>query len=67
MARTVNRSASTGRFVRAATAARNPRTTTTEVVGTGGNRSVYRSASTGRFVTEGTAKRHPSTTIKQGV
>lgn len=67
MARKVNRSASTGRFVKAATAARNPRSTTTEVVGTGGKRTVYRSATTGRFVTASTAKRSPRTTIKQGV
>ena len=67
MARTVNRSASSGRFVKASTARRNPRTTTTEVVGTGGNRAVHRSAATGRFVTAATAKRSPSTTIRQEV
>jgi hypothetical protein len=67
MARTVNRNASSGRFVKASTARRNPRTTTTEVVGTGGKRPVHRSSSTGRFVTGSTAKRIPSTTIRQEV
>ena len=67
MARKVHRSASSGRFVKAATARRNPRTTTTETVGTGGSRKVHRSAITGRFVTESTAKRHPSNTITQEV
>lgn len=67
MARTVNRSASSGRFVKASTAHRNPRTTTTEVVGTGGSRPVYRSAMTGKFTTAAVAKRYPSTTIRQEV
>ena len=67
MARVVNRSASTGRFVKTSTVRQNPRTTTTEIVGGGGTRSVYRSSITGRFVTEATAKRHPGTTIRQEV
>ncbi len=67
MAQKVHRSASSGRFVKASTARRNPRTTTTETVGKGGSRPVHRSAITGRFVTESTAKRHPSTTITQEV
>lgn len=67
MTRTVHRSASTGRFVKAATARRSPRTTTTETVGENGNRPVRRSSITGRFVTEATAKRHPNTTIRQEV
>jgi hypothetical protein len=67
--RTVSRSARTGRFVRTNTAARSPRTTTTERVGsgTGNARTVNRSASTGRFVTAATAARHPGTTITQHV
>lgn len=67
--RTVSRSARTGRFVRTSTAARSPRTTTTERVGsgTGNSRSVNRSASTGRFVTAATAARHPGSTITQRV
>ena len=69
MARTVSRSASSGRFVKASTARRSPRTTTTETVGRGtSNKSaVNRSAITGRFVKESTAQRHPDNTITQQV
>jgi len=69
MAKSINRSASTGRFVSRATVARWPGKTTTERVGsgTGNNRSVYRSASSGRFVTPNTAKRNPGGTINQQV
>lgn len=67
--RTVNRSASSGRFVSKATVARWPSKTTTERVGgsTRNSRSVNRSASTGRFVTDATAKRNPGGTITQKV
>lgn len=67
--RSVSRSASTGRFVSKATAARWPGKTTTERVGsgTGNARAVARSASTGRFVTDSTAKRNPGGTITQRV
>jgi hypothetical protein len=69
MARTVSRSAGTGRFVSSRTAAKSPQTTTTERVGsgTGNARTVNRSAATGRFVTAATAARHPGTTITQHV
>lgn len=69
MARTVNRSARTGRFVSASTARRNPRVTSTEKVGNGTSNSttVHRSTITGKFVTSATAKRHPGTTINQRV
>lgn len=69
MARSVNRSASTGRFVSKATVARWPSKTTTERVGsgTGNGRTVNRSASTGRFVTDATVKRNPGGTIQQKV
>lgn len=69
MARRVNRSASTGRFVSNTTASRNPKTTTTENVGKGTSNktTVNRSAATGRFVKESTTKRHPGTTISQRV
>lgn len=69
MARTVNRSAGTGRFVSRAAAARWPGKTTTERVGggTGNDRTVNRSASTGRFVTENAARRDPGGTIQQRV
>lgn len=69
MARTVNRSAGSGRFVSNAAAARWPSKTTTERVGggTGNNHTVNRSASTGRFVTDATVKRNPGGTIQQQV
>ena len=69
MARSVNRSARTGRFVTKAAAMRSPRTTTTERIGSGTSNSqtVSRSASTGRFVTDGAARRNPGGTITQHV
>lgn len=69
MAKSVNRSASSGRFVSKATVARWPGKTTTERVGsgTGNSRTVARSASSGRFVTQATAKRNPGGTIEQQV
>ena len=69
MARSVNRSAGSGRFVSNAAAARWPGKTTTERVGggTGNSRSVNRSASTGRFVTDATVRRNPGGTITQQV
>ncbi len=69
MARTVSRSARTGRFVKASTARRSPRVTSTETVGRGTSNktAVNRSTITGRFVKESTAQRHPDTTITQQV
>lgn len=69
MGRTINRSASSGRFVSRSTATRSPRTTTTERVGRGTSNAtaVNRSSITGRFVTSATAERHPDTTITQRV
>ncbi len=63
MARSVNKSASTGRFVSRATVARNPGGTVRQSVG--GRASGYRSASSGQFVTAATAARHPGRTIKE--
>ncbi len=60
-----NRSAITGRYVKASTAKRNPTTTVTE---RGTNRSSgthYRSAITGKFVKAATAARHPNTTVAE--
>ena len=64
MARSVSRSAGTGRFVTARTAARSPKTTLRQAVPSKaiGNRS----AITGRFVTDATAARHPNTTVTHG-
>lgn len=69
MARAASRSARTGRFVKASTASRSRRTTSTEKVGRGTSNktTVHRSTITGRFVKESTAQRHPGTTISQRV
>ena len=69
MARSVSRSASSGRFVSRAAAARWPGKTTTERVGsgTGSSRTVTRSASTGRFVPASRGKSDPSGTVTQQV
>ncbi|GAB3615433.1 ABC transporter ATP-binding protein [Humibacter ginsengisoli] len=69
MGRTVNRSASSGRFVNNAAAARWPSKTTTEHVGSGtsNSRTVYRSASSGQFVTRRDADGDPGGTIRQRV
>lgn len=69
MAKSVNRSARTGRFVSQAAAARWPGKTVTERVGpgTGNSTTVHRSATTGRFVSANTAKRNPGGTIAQRV
>jgi hypothetical protein len=64
----VNRSASTGKFVKDSTVERHPdKTTTDHVTGNSGDggHETHRSASTGKFVKEGTAERHPSTTETQ--
>lgn len=62
---TTARSAITGRYVTAATAARHPRTTVTST-GTGrATGTAHRSAVTGRYVTAATAARHPRTTITE--
>lgn len=69
MARTVNRSAGSGRFVSKAAAARWPDKTTTEQVGrgTGNGQTVHRSAASGRFVTKHRADGDPGGTIAQRV
>ena len=68
-ARSINRSATSGRFVSQAAAARWPSRTTTERVGRGtsNTRAVNRSAATGRFVKASTAAKHPESTITQKV
>ena len=69
MAKTVNRSAGSGRFVSKAAAARWPSKTTTERVGsgTGNSQTVNRSATTGKFVTDAQVRRNPGGTISQQV
>lgn len=64
MARSVSRSAGTGRFVRASTAASSPRTTVTQTVPSGSRG--YRSAITGRYISASAAGRHPNTSIAEG-
>jgi hypothetical protein len=60
-----SRSAATGRYVTAATAARNPRTTVTERGGNNSSGTHHRSAITGHYVTEASANRHPGTTVTE--
>jgi hypothetical protein len=69
MARSVNRSAGSGRFVSNAAAARWPGKTTTERVGSGtsNSKTVYRSAATGEFITKRAADGNPGGTIAQRV
>jgi hypothetical protein len=69
MAKTVNRSAGSGRFINNAAAARWPGKTTTERVGsgTGNSQTVTRSAATGKFVTTAQGKSNPGGTISQKV
>lgn len=68
MARSANRSASTGRFVSAKTAARSPRTTVRQTfTGSSSGRTVNQSAITGRFVSDATVARHPAKTITRSV
>ena len=64
MARSVSRSASSGRFVTARTVVRSPRTTVTQTVPS--RASGYRSAITGRFISPAAAARHPNTSIAEG-
>ncbi|PWF79491.1 ABC transporter ATP-binding protein [Kocuria rosea] len=69
MARRVNRSARTGRFVSNAAAARWPGKTTRESVGRGtsNQHTVTRSATTGRFVPKGLGDSDPGGSIRQRV
>jgi hypothetical protein len=60
-----HRSAITGRYVSAATAAHHPRTTVTEGGPNNSAGTHYRSAITGRYVSVATAVRHPRTTITE--
>lgn len=66
MARTVGRSARSGRFVRIATVRRNPKTTVTQKVRSHANGRHYRSAISGRYISQGAAARHPNTSIGEG-
>lgn len=59
------RSASSGRYVTKATAARHPRTTVVEHGGNKGSGTHHRSAISGRYVTGTTAQRHPNTTVTE--
>lgn len=64
MARSVPRSATTGRFVTTRAVARNPKTTVTQTVPSRAHGS--RSTITGRFINVAAAARHPSTSITEG-
>lgn len=63
MARSISKSAGTGRIISKASGARHPRTTITQTVG--GKAKGHRSTITGRFVKPSTAARHPGTTIRE--
>jgi hypothetical protein len=65
MAKGNHRSAATGRYVTAKTAARNPKTTVTERGSNNSHGTHHRSAITGRFVKPATAARHPNTTVTE--
>lgn len=60
-----HRSAVTGRYVKASTAARNPKTTVTERGANNSSGTHHRSAITGKFVKPSTAARHPNTTVTE--
>lgn len=64
--RSVNRSASSGKFVSTTTVARSPGKTVTQHVGGGKTgQTVTRSASSGKFVTKAAAKRNPGGTVTE--
>jgi hypothetical protein len=65
MAKGHHRSAVTGKYVTAATAARHPRTTVTDRGGSQSSGTHNRSAITGKFVTAATAALHPKTTVTE--
>ncbi|MBU8813799.1 hypothetical protein KL953_33560 [Mycolicibacterium goodii] len=65
MAKGHHRSAATGRYVKASTAARNPKTTVTERGANHSSGTHHRSAITGKFVKGSTAARHPNTTVTE--
>jgi hypothetical protein len=65
MAKGHHRSAATGRYVKAFTAARNPKTTVTERGANHSSGTHHRSAITGKFVKGSTAARHPNTTVTE--
>ena len=65
MAKGHHRSATTGRYVKASNAARNPKTTVTERGANHSSGTHHRSAITGKFVKGSTAARHPNTTVTE--
>jgi hypothetical protein len=64
MARSVHRSATTGKFVKASTAARHPSKTIRQSVPSAST-GQYRSAKTGRYITRAGAARHPTTSVRE--
>jgi hypothetical protein len=62
-----SRSAISGRFISKAAAARHPRTSVTESVGSkSGNGTHHRSAITGKYISSAAAARHPNTSVTEG-
>jgi hypothetical protein len=60
-----HRNATTGRYVKASTAVRSPKTTVTEHGANHSSGTHHRSAITGKFVKASTAARHPNTTVTE--
>lgn len=68
MARARYRSSISGRFIRAASAARHPRTSLRDSMGgSGAPVVVRRSAISGRFISRAAAARHPRTSVREVV
>jgi hypothetical protein len=65
MRRSVNRSARSGRFVKARSVRRSPRTTIRQTVPRRGSGTRYRSAITGKYMSKAAAARHPNTSIRE--
>ena len=65
MRKSVHRSASTGRFVTASTAARHPGRTVRQSVPSHST-GQYRSAITGKYLSKASAARHPGNSVREG-
>jgi hypothetical protein len=65
VAKSIHRSATTGRFVKGSTVARHPGMTVTQHVPSA-SRGTYRSAISGKFISKAAAARHPNTSVREG-
>jgi hypothetical protein len=66
MARSVGRSAISGRFVKTSTIHSHPKTTVTQKVPSGAKGSHTRSVISGRYISSAAAARHPRNSIREG-